>query len=142
MSAVDRGKLKFTGPILVVVGLLFAWNGYQKGNVSARLKKEGVAVPGSVVKHETSFGRRRSRSYTLIAEYAVKDGGQLLQQSFPVSRSAYNAHPDGTPVTVRYLASAPNVAEIEGVGDNSGAQVGIGAVMAVVGAGLALYAFR
>lgn len=138
----DRGKWKITGPIMILVGLFFGWTGYQKGNVSARMKKEGVTVPGSVVNRETTFGRRRSRTYKLVAEFAVKDGGQVLSQTFQVPKSAYDANPDGASVSVRYLASDPNVAEIEGMSSNGVAEIFGGLVVGVVGVGLFLFAFR
>jgi hypothetical protein len=135
-------KRKAAGPILVAVGLFIAYTGYQHGNVSARLKGEGVVVTGRVVGHETARSGRRSRKYLLVTQYTTKDGARDVEKNLEVPRTRFDQTPDGSAVEVRYLPSDPEVAEVEGAGNNGAFEQVIGGVMALVGMLVSIVTFR
>ncbi len=72
--------------IMIVVGLYFAYDGFQRGNTSARLKSEGVVVTGKVSGHHTTTGRKRAMRFFLDADYETKASEPRYSFQFPSRR--------------------------------------------------------
>jgi hypothetical protein len=135
-------KLKIVAPLCVIGGIVMVFVGFQERAVAGRLEAEGVTVPARVVGHETLSGRRGSKTYKLVVEYEPKGGGGSFQKEFRVPRAAYEGARGGAPVSVRYLPSDPSVSEVAGAGADGTEKIATGAIMGVIGIGMAFFAFR
>jgi hypothetical protein len=140
MAASARAKL--VGPGLLIFGLVFVAWGFQDRSTAARLKEEGVNVPGQVVGHEIQRGRRGSKTYKLVATYTPKSGGQGIQAEFKVPQAKYEATQDGEAVQVRHLPSDPSVAELVGAESDPNEKIFVGGIMGVIGLVVCLFVFR
>jgi hypothetical protein len=129
-----------TGLLLLVVGIVLGAYGFKQRSMAKQIEREGVTVPAHAVEHRIVPGRRGRRSYKIVAEYQTRENGQSYRKEFSVTQTAFEASKGGGPVTVSYLTSDPNVAMISGDANDGVLNIGAGAAMAVIGAGMGLYA--
>jgi hypothetical protein len=100
------------GIILVCVGLVLAFVTLHKKYLENEFELRAAAATGHVVKKFTSRPDRRSNpDFWLLVVFKAEAGGshELTQQ---VREEFWGRHPEGSSVTVRYLLSNPDTAEI------------------------------
>jgi hypothetical protein len=136
-------RSSFLTPIVaILIGLLFAWDGYESIQLRQRLAQEGIEVQGRPIE----AGSRRGRfdvNYSVTVSYRA--GGVPITTSLPITAPLFRRlAPDGVitmeSVPVRFARSDPRVAMIVGGSPHeSNGKLVVGLVMA--GAGLAYVVF-
>jgi hypothetical protein len=79
---------------------------------AGRLQQSGVITQGTIISRTLSSGK--STSYYLTYEFSVKGSDTRFTRQQTVRRAAYEAHPEGSLVTVAYLPDDPNVSRLAG----------------------------
>ena len=135
--------MKIAGPLLVIGGIVITLVGVQERATAAKLASEGKTVGVTVVAHRLIWGSRGAKTtYKLDTRYSPEGSDATVQQSFNVPGLLYARATNGGKLKVRYLPSSPETAELVGAERSGYEQLGIGAVMAVIGLGLCVFAFR
>ena len=125
-----------------MIGIAFIVGGVQETNVACRLESEEETVPAQVVGKDVVRGRRGSRTHKITALYKAKSNGGVRTREFTVPESFYEAAEGGLPIRVRYAASDASVAEVVGAEKDGKGNMGIGAVMSLIGAVISFFVFR
>jgi hypothetical protein len=79
---------------------------------AGRLQQSGVLAQGEIISRTRSSGK--STSYYLTYEFGVKGSDTRFTRQQTVRRAAYEAHPEGSLVTVVYLPDDPSVSRLAG----------------------------
>jgi hypothetical protein len=79
---------------------------------AGRLQQSGVITQGTITGRTVSSGK--SASYYLTYEFNVKGSDIRFTHQQTVRRTTYEAHPEGSLVTVAYLPDDPNVSRLAG----------------------------
>lgn len=145
-----KNKLFFAVAFLVVGMGLFVV-GRQEANKRSRIEQEGTRVKGVVLGIES----RRARKATLYdMNVAYEVAGAVQRKKFAIPRGFAEKHlvaapekesgralvPNAT-VEIRYLPGNPSMSVIVGADVGNTTMAIIGAILAVVGAGLGVWAF-
>lgn len=115
----------------LLIGLAGLWFAYNEKDLASRLKTSGVDTTAEIVKRDVSWSSSRGRrypTYSVRFRFTVEgaDGSKMdYERSQGVNKSNYDAMPEGSQATIRYLPANPQgTGRLSAVYDDSSAASG------------------
>lgn len=125
--------------ICLALAVAFIWTSLKEQALTERLTAEGRQATCVVTAKDRRDNHKRSDDYYLTVSFVTEIGDPVVARK-SVGSTEYHATQIGAEMPVIYVASDPNAFRLNGHKGGEKALKGVGLFLAVVGAGLLIYA--